>query len=581
MVNRDKRWDPLNMKVQEQEDLEIDLLLNEIPHMHHYHHHHHHVFHGDTHVADGDLHIHHGMYWASSRLQRARCGLGGGGGTIRHADTQSRHLPPPFPISSGLSPSSGSASPPSGLSPAIHAMIGRREEQTNQESNLVNRFRCWYLANPKQPNPIGSGAPPAAAASCSAFVNSPVDPSSFHSGASQCGYDAGGNPKFPLNSVIGEKVYLPPQQQWLNNLTYGVMEIGENGGFVSSTDRPFPTYKVETDPLWNDSLGDKRVQECGKGCMLIMATQKCESQWLQRELSKGKDNVDMIFNCVIHHASELMINASGNYLMQKLFEVCSQEQLMQILIVLKGSPKNLISISLDMHGTRAVQKLIDSVKTRQQTAMVISAIQPGFLDLIKDLNGSHVLQQCLRSFTAEDNKFIFEAAARHCVDIATHKHGCCVLQKCIAHSTGADKEKLLQEISANGYKIAQDPFGNYVVQYILGLENPLIIQNLISQFKGKYVHLSSQKFSSNVVERCLEIFAENDQETIIRELISFSRFDQLMEDPFANYVIQSALQNVKNDSLYDKLRGAVLLHEADLKSNPYCKRIFQLAIMKR
>ena len=56
-----------------------------------------------------------------------------------------------------------------------------------------------------------------------------------------------------------------------------------------------------------------------------------------------------------------------------------------------------------------MQKLIDTLKTRQQIVLVISAIQPGFLDLIKDLNGSHVLQHCLESFAAEDNKVNFLA----------------------------------------------------------------------------------------------------------------------------------------------------------------------------
>lgn len=56
-------------------------------------------------------------------------------------------------------------------------------------------------------------------------------------------------------------------------------------------------------------------------------------------------------------------------------------------------------------------------------------------------------------------QFIFNAAAKHCVDIATHRHGCCVLQKCIAYSTGEDQAKLVSEISANGYELALDPFG--------------------------------------------------------------------------------------------------------------------------
>lgn len=54
-----------------------------------------------------------------------------------------------------------------------------------------------------------------------------------------------------------------------------------------------------------------------------------------------------------------------------------------------------------------VQKLIETLKTRQQISLVISALEPGFLALIKDLNGNHVVQRCLQCLSNEDNKVLF------------------------------------------------------------------------------------------------------------------------------------------------------------------------------
>ncbi|XP_039040072.1 putative pumilio homolog 8, chloroplastic [Hibiscus syriacus] len=110
-------------------------------------------------------------------------------------------------------------------------------------------------------------------------------------------------------------------------------------------------------------------------------------------------------------------------------------------------------------STRVVQKLIETLKTKQQISLVISALEPGFLSLIKDLNGNHVVLRCLQCLSSEDNKFIFVAAAKYCVDIATHQHGCCVLQRCISHSTGEYREMLVEEISTNGLLLAQDAYG--------------------------------------------------------------------------------------------------------------------------
>jgi hypothetical protein len=54
--------------------------------------------------------------------------------------------------------------------------------------------------------------------------------------------------------------------------------------------------------------------------------------------------------------------------------------------------------------TRAVQKLIETVSTRKQIVLIISALQPSFMHLVNDLNGNHVIQKCLTHFGAEENK---------------------------------------------------------------------------------------------------------------------------------------------------------------------------------
>lgn len=72
------------------------------------------------------------------------------------------------------------------------------------------------------------------------------------------------------------------------------------------------------------------------------------------------------------------------------------------------------------------------------------------------------------------------------------------------------------------------------------MENPSTSAKLTAQFKGKYVSLSMQKFSSHVVEKCLIHIAEC-RSRIIQELLSVPHFEQLLQDPFANYVVQRAL----------------------------------------
>lgn len=54
-----------------------------------------------------------------------------------------------------------------------------------------------------------------------------------------------------------------------------------------------------------------------------------------------------------------------------------------------------------------------------------------------------------------------------------------------------------------------------------------------------------QKCSSNVVEKCLTLADDKHQARIIRELVTDGRLDQVMLDPYGNYVIQAALKQSK------------------------------------
>ncbi|CAG7904895.1 hypothetical protein IGI04_029059 [Brassica rapa subsp. trilocularis] len=316
-----------------------------------------------------------------------------------------------------------------------------------------------------------------------------------------------------------------------------------------------------------------------QGYVYLMAKDQHGCRFLQRIFDEGTPvDAMIIFNEVISHVVELMMDPFGNYLMQKLLDVCTEEQRTQIVLVATAEPGQLIRISLNAYGTRVVQRLVETIRTGKQVSMVKSALRPGFLDLIKDLNGNHVIQRCLQCLGTEDNKFIFDAATKFCTEIATHRHGCCVLQKCIAYSMRQQREKLIAEISRNSLLLAQDPFGNYAVQFVIELRIPSAVAMMLAQLKGHYVQLSMQKFSSHMVERCL-MHCPESRPQIVRELVSVPHFDHLLQDPYANFVIQAALAATKGP-LHASLVEVIRPHSI-LRNNPYCKRIFSRNLLKK
>lgn len=82
---------------------------------------------------------------------------------------------------------------------------------------------------------------------------------------------------------------------------------------------------------------------------------------------------------------------------------------------------------------------------------------------------------------------------------------------------------------------------NYVVQYVLDLKDPWATAVVLKQLMGNYEHLSVQKYSSNVVEKCLKLTKKDDFSKIIQELLRSPLLSQILQDPYGNYVMQTTL----------------------------------------
>lgn len=293
-------------------------------------------------------------------------------------------------------------------------------------------------------------------------------------------------------------------------------------------------------------------------------------RYLQKKLEdRNPEHIHMIWLETNQHVTELMTDPFGNYLCQKLLEFCNDEER---TVLIQNASEDLVRIALNQHGTRALQKMIEFISTPEQVQTIINALRYRVVELIQDLNGNHVIQKCLNKLTSEDAQFIFDAVGEHCIDVGTHRHGCCVLQRCIDHADGPQKAWLIRQISDNAYTLVQDPFGNYVVQYILDLNEPVFTEPLVGMFKGRVGQLSKQKFSSNVIEKCLRCAQEPSKDMLIEEMLNPSELDRLLRDSFANYVIQTAL-DYANPHMKVRLIDAIRPHIPGIRSTPYGRRI--------
>lgn len=293
-------------------------------------------------------------------------------------------------------------------------------------------------------------------------------------------------------------------------------------------------------------------------------------RYLQRKLEeKNPETIEAIFSETRPHIAELMTDPFGNYLCQKLFEYCNREQRTALI---EAAAPSMVEIALNQHGTRALQKMIEYVDTPEQVQTVTIGLQREVVRLVQDLNGNHVVQKCLNRLSNQDAQFIYDAAGADCVRIGTHRHGCCVLQRCIDHANDEQRAALIAKITQDAFDLVQDPFGNYVVQYILDLNEEQFTTPLCLSFCGNISPLSKQKFSSNVIEKCLRTSQLDVKRRMVDEMLLPGEMEKLLKDSYANYVVQTALDYVDSDTK-TRMTESIRPILPAIKQTPHGRRI--------
>jgi hypothetical protein len=265
----------------------------------------------------------------------------------------------------------------------------------------------------------------------------------------------------------------------------------------------------------------------------VMAKDHVGCRHLQRKLEEEDSYVtSALLNTLRPHLLELMVDPFGNYLCQKLIEVGEPAHLSIILDVCQSS---LADLALDPHGTRVVQRMVEVAGNTVFQDKLVEGLKMHVPELIKDINGNHVIQRCLHVMGAPTNQFIYDAACRSLVEISTHRNGCCVLQRCIDAADDSQRRTLVECIIKNAVDLVQDAFGNYVVQYVLDLNLEAPNAQLASTFIDHMLDLARQKFSSNVIEKCLQLNPPAVQLRMIEAIGSPPNIGLMLGDSYANY----------------------------------------------
>ena len=104
---------------------------------------------------------------------------------------------------------------------------------------------------------------------------------------------------------------------------------------------------------------------------------------------------------------------------------------------------------------------------------------------------------------------------------------------------------IFENILNNVDKLINDEYGNFIIQLIIKINNINYNNKIYNYIKDKIVFLSSQKFSSKVIECCMA--DSNKKIPIIRTIIEENFIKELIIDKYGNYIVQNSLIYFKDN----------------------------------
>jgi len=263
---------------------------------------------------------------------------------------------------------------------------------------------------------------------------------------------------------------------------------------------------------------------------------------LQNKLQQNPSSANSIYNLIKMKLSlkKLSIDSFGNYLIQKLLELISDDLVIEFFnnVVCPS----FMEIALNPHGSRVIQKLISRIYMNQVIMNIFNQLlQSSMLEIFLNQCSTYIIITYITYIKYPNNQIIYSFIVQNIYYIATHKHSCCTLQKCLEEGNNIQRQEILMSLAYISNQLFADQFGNYAIQYALSLKNEMANKIITNQYLNNFRQNISDKISSNVYEKVLEFCDFQTKQNIIKSLCNFETVKSLLYDSYGNYVLQKTI----------------------------------------
>ena len=306
---------------------------------------------------------------------------------------------------------------------------------------------------------------------------------------------------------------------------------------------------------------------------------------IQKKLGKINNNESKILLISLLNKKGIPIimkNTYGNYFFQQLIK--GAEEII-ISLIISYISEDFLEISKDPSGTFSVQALLNEISSVKEEQNILNCIQNHEIEMAFHKNATYVLQKIVLLFPDIHCGYLNEVILHNFKDLCMDSNGICLIKNFIKTNTlTSNKIRINAEISKNFVDLAESPFGNYGIQYLMENWNKKDLNEIKLKIMENIYKLSIQQFSSNVVEKAIEIFDDETREKMIQKLCFDSNFIILLKNKFGRFVLNKAINcmniNIKNEFeiyLINNINNNVYCHK---DKNKVKKFVMKLKINK-
>lgn len=314
---------------------------------------------------------------------------------------------------------------------------------------------------------------------------------------------------------------------------------------------------------------------------IIHETDQKASLYLQNKFKCANlDQKESIFKSILNQAYDLMTNRFGNFLIQKLLELGTEEQVKALTDAMKG---HILKLTCEPFGCHVVQKVLDHVDESVK-AELVSELFVSIPETITHKYACHVWQKVFEirwSIHATPMmKQIHESLQGRWAQVALDETGSLVIQNIFENLTEEDKRPVLDEVLQSTVMIAKGQWGNWVIQHILEqAENCSDRETAFQTVIREAVQLSMDQFASKVVEKALRIGGEEFMNKFIKRISTVScshrprmALIDIASDQYGNYVVQWLINNASEEQKISTCR-LIKRHMVSLRGSKYGQRV--------